>query len=211
MTTPKDEKLTAKGRATRERIVASSAALIFAEGEGRVSLDDVRADAKASKSQLYHYFADKAALLQAVIDFQGERVLGFQEPALRQVEHLSDLRQWRDLVVDLAETWGTIGGCPIGALASAIGGADSAQAEAAHGAALRVYFDRWRAAIEGALRRLAANSELRPEADPAALAETFLLTIQGGLLLAKVRGSSAALAHSLDALITLVAVEEHGA
>lgn len=62
---------TAKGRAMRDRIVQTSAELIFATGARETTLDHVRSTVGASKSQLYHYFGDKDELLSCVIDFQG--------------------------------------------------------------------------------------------------------------------------------------------
>src|ERR687896_1092578 len=68
--------ITARGRATRERIVTAASELIRERGVAETSLDDVIARAGASKSQLYHYFEDRAALLRAVVDHNTEQVLG---------------------------------------------------------------------------------------------------------------------------------------
>ena len=74
--------LTARGATTRARIVEAAADLIYAHGVERTSLDDVMAASGASKSQLYHYFADKDALVLEVIARQTERVLDAQRPYL---------------------------------------------------------------------------------------------------------------------------------
>jgi AcrR family transcriptional regulator len=46
------------------------------KGVGLTTLDDVRVASGTSKSQLYRHFADKEALVHAVIDYQAEQVLG---------------------------------------------------------------------------------------------------------------------------------------
>ena len=74
--------LTARGAATRARIVEAAADLIYAHGVEQTSLDEVMAASGVSKSQLYHYFADKDALVLDVISLQTERVLGAQRPHL---------------------------------------------------------------------------------------------------------------------------------
>ena len=74
--------LTARGAVTRSRIVNAAADLIYARGVDRTSLDDVMAESGVSKSQLYHYFADKDALVLEVITLQTERVLNAQQPHL---------------------------------------------------------------------------------------------------------------------------------
>ena len=75
--------MTAKGRATRERILQAAAELILAEGLSGLSLDKVRKAASVSGSQLTHYYADKRALIRAVITRQIEVVLDFhRQPKL---------------------------------------------------------------------------------------------------------------------------------
>jgi AcrR family transcriptional regulator len=54
-----ESRLTSKGRAMRDRIVQSAAELIYEAGARETTLDQVRSAVGASKSQLYHYFADK--------------------------------------------------------------------------------------------------------------------------------------------------------
>src|SRR6266446_5371133 len=63
-----DAPATAKGRATRERILQAAAELIAEKGAAGMSLDDVRARTGASRSQLYHYFEDRDDLVRAVIN-----------------------------------------------------------------------------------------------------------------------------------------------
>ena len=62
----------------------------------RTSLDDIMAASATSKSQLYHYFADKDALMRAVIELQTRRVTGGQAVLLEVVDSLDKLRGWRD-------------------------------------------------------------------------------------------------------------------
>src|ERR1700739_2646925 len=85
MTTPR----TARGRATRERIVGAASALVYERGVARTSLDDVIERAEVSKSQLYLYFNDRSALLREVVRHNLELVLAAQEP------HLVALDSWR--------------------------------------------------------------------------------------------------------------------
>src|ERR1700712_689685 len=110
-------KLTAKGRATRARIVEAAAELVFAPGVARTGIDDVRRQAGVSASQLYHYFTDKDDLVRAVIAHQTEGILDAQQPLLDHLDSVEALERWRDLLVDLQEQRHCQGGCPIGSLA----------------------------------------------------------------------------------------------
>ncbi|TWD75102.1 TetR family transcriptional regulator [Kribbella amoyensis] len=82
--------LTAKGQATRQRIVEGAAGLVRRDGVAAVGLDDIRAVTSTSKSQLFHYFPDgKADLLLAVARYEADQVIEEQLP------HLGDLTTWR--------------------------------------------------------------------------------------------------------------------
>src|SRR5436305_229686 len=92
--------LTRRGLQTRERIVAAAAELIFDRGVAETTLEDIRAAAGVSGSQVYHYFADKQALVRAVIDHQAAAVLHTQGTYLDRLDTVAGLRAWRDLLVE---------------------------------------------------------------------------------------------------------------
>src|ERR1700749_1380604 len=93
-------RLTRRGRETREGIVAAAAELMFVNGVADPTLEDIRAAAGVSGSQVYHYFEDKQALVRAVIDHQTDAVLHTQSPHLDHLDTLPGLRAWRDLLVE---------------------------------------------------------------------------------------------------------------
>src|SRR5260370_27565851 len=90
-------RLTPKGERTRARIVGAAARLVHERGVAGTTLDDVRAAAEVSGSQLYHYFADKDELVQAVIDHQADVIVGNTRHA--DLGTLAVLMAWRHLVV----------------------------------------------------------------------------------------------------------------
>src|ERR1700739_3978831 len=132
---------TEKGRATRNRGLDAAAALVFEHGVAGTTLDDVRAAANVSKSQLYHYFADKDDLVHAVIDRTVEQVLGAQ-PRLTNLSSWAAIAAWFDDLVQLQVNRHAIGGCPIGSLAGELAETDErARTELAPG------LDRWGAPL----------------------------------------------------------------
>ena len=77
---------TARGMATRQRIVEGAAAEIRERGVAMTTLDDVRARTGTSKSQLFHYFpGGKEELLLAVARYEADRVLTDQQPQLGEL------------------------------------------------------------------------------------------------------------------------------
>jgi AcrR family transcriptional regulator len=198
--TPAARELTHKGRATRDRILEAAAALMYDQGVAATSIDEVKTAAGASSSQLYHYFADKQALVSAVIARQTELVLDVQHTRLLAVDDLESLRAWRTAIVELVAARGGAGGCPIGSLASELSDRDPA-----HRVALGASFDRWQAAIREGLARMRDRGALASAADPEALSLALLAALQGGLLLAQVRRSAAPVAVALDQMIERIA------
>jgi TetR/AcrR family transcriptional regulator, transcriptional repressor for nem operon len=173
---------TAKGRQTRERIIRAAAELVAERGVAGTSLDDVRARAHASKSQLYHYFADRDDLMRAVARAVSDEVVDGQAELFVRLDTVEGLRAWIDTLVILQQARKAKGGCPIGSLAGQLAEHDEgARRELADG------LDRWETAIREGLERMAARGELHPGADPRALAQSTLAAVQGGLLLTQVR------------------------
>lgn len=191
-----DGRWTAKGRATRAKIVAAAAALTFERGVAGTSTEEIRESAGVSNSQLYHYFADKNHLVRAVIAFQTERVLANQEPLLSRLDSFAALQAWRDLLLAVQERNRCQGGCPLGSLASELAGVD----EGAR-AVLVAAFARWEGAIRDGLAAMRDRGELRADADPDELALATLTALQGGLLLTQTRRDAAPLRAGLDAIL----------
>jgi TetR/AcrR family transcriptional repressor of nem operon len=191
--------LTARGAATRARIVEAAADLIYEHGVERTSLDDVMAASGVSKSQLYHYFADKDALVLEVIARQTERVLEAQRPHLEALDSLTALKAWRDAVVRLNKAVQSKG-CPLGSLASELAN-DSEPARKR----LADSFSMWRDRIETGLAKMRERGELAATANPRDLALALLSAVEGGLLLAKTAQSIRPLEIALDMAIDHVA------
>ena len=195
-----EQRLTAKGRATKTRIVAAAAELMFEHGVAGTSLDDVKAAAGVSSSQLYHYFADKSALVVAVIRHQTDAVLDGQQPHLAHLDSIAALRGWRDVLIGFRRDLACEGGCPIGSLASELADSDArARTE------LAAAFRQWEAAIRDGLRAMQARGELAPQARPDDLAIAMLAAVQGGILLTQIHRDTAPMATALDTMIDHIA------
>lgn len=174
-------------------MVEAAAKLVAARGVAGTTLDDVMEASKTSKSQIYHYFADKEALMCAVVKAQSDRVLGFQATCLSGIESVEDLRQWRNQIVKLNRATRGVGGCPIGSLASALADRSEAARELLAGS-----FRRWEAQLAAGLEAMQNRGTLSPRAQPADLATAIVSALQGGLLLAQTTRSTRPLELALD-------------
>ncbi len=184
---------TVRGEATRTRIVRAAAELVATRGVASTTLDDVMEASRTSKSQIYHYFADKDALMCAVVETQSDRVLEIQASCLSGVNSLEGLRQWRDQIVKLNRTTHGLGGCPIGSLASAL--ADRSE-EARR--LLVKSFERWESHLAASLKAMQDRGVLSPRVHSGDLATAIVSALQGGLLLAQTTRSTRPLELALD-------------
>lgn len=191
---------TSRGALTRQRIVDATTNLTYAKGVETTSLDDVCAAAGVSRSQLYHYFADKDALVREVISAQAARVLAAQGTALTQLDSLAALSRWCDCILALNQEAGISGGCPIGSLANELAN----QSEQAR-ALLVAGFNTWEDRLTEGFSSMQANDELESTAVPRDLAIGVLCAVQGGLLLAKTSRSQGPLKIALNMAFDYVA------
>jgi TetR/AcrR family transcriptional regulator, transcriptional repressor for nem operon len=199
MSSTKRPRLTSRGAATRERIVAGAAALIYEGGVACTSLDEIMAATGTSKSQLYHYFADKDALVLEVIRRQLAQVVAGQETELRELRSWEGMRRWRDHMVELTRVTGGIGGCPLGSLASELADRSEPAREV-----LTACFSEWEAYFVDGFTAMRKDGLLSPGADPAELAVTVMTALQGGLLLAQTTRDVRPLELALDMAIAHV-------
>jgi AcrR family transcriptional regulator len=190
---------TARGRATRERILQAATDLVGERGVAATSLDDVRERAQASKSQLYLYFPDRDALLREVAETTCDAVMDGQADVLSGVDSLDGIKRYLDALVDLQLEQEHPAGCPIATLAGQL---------AAHDEQTRLILAdglaRWEAGIRAGLEAMAARGELSPEADPSLLATQTLAVLQGGLLLTQVRHDPTQMRIAADTVLRLI-------
>jgi TetR/AcrR family transcriptional repressor of nem operon len=191
-----EPRLTARGAATRERIVTGTAQLIYERGVIGTSLDEIMAATGTSKSQLYHYFADKDALVLEVIRRQLDTIIAGQETQLRALQTWEGLRQWRDHLVEGTRATRGVGGCPLGSLASDLADRSESAREA-----LVNGFAEWESYLVDGFSAMRADGLISRAADPADLAVTVMAALQGGLLLAQTTRDVRPLELALDMAI----------
>jgi AcrR family transcriptional regulator len=194
------QNLTAKGRATRQRIIQGAAAAIRARGVALTTLEDIMNQTSTSKSQLFHYFpGGKEQLLLAVAAFESQMVLDDQQPHLGALTSWAAWQRWRDAVVDRYRRQGQ--NCPIAVLMSEIGrttpGAEAVTAE---------LIAKWRGAIATGIRSMQTQGKVAGSVNVERAAAALLAGIQGGVGIMLATGDltylEAALDEGIDALRT---------
>jgi AcrR family transcriptional regulator len=176
---PDERRMTAKGRATRERILQAVAELILSEGLSELSLGKVRKAASVSGSQLSHYYVDKQALIRAVVTRQIEVVLNFhRQPKLGGLDTFDDFERWIDLNLRYLRRIGYDGTPTYHALTGHLAKSDDATRQA-----LAAGYARWIELLEQSFQRMKSRGVLVTKADPTQLALVVIAGHQGAATL----------------------------
>jgi TetR/AcrR family transcriptional repressor of nem operon len=195
---PTKQRITARGEATRARLISSAADLMYVRGVNAVTLDDVRAATGTSKSQLYkHVPAGKPELVRAVVALRAEQVLEREGQRLARLKSITGLRRWRDALVQGAALRGGAHGCALGNLAVELSDQDE-QARTS----LSAHFATWEGLLAAGFHRMQDSGVLRATAEPDALAIGLMAALQGGYLLAQADHDVTPMATALDMAIT---------
>jgi TetR/AcrR family transcriptional repressor of nem operon len=192
-----ERRLTPKGQETRKRILAVAADLILKHGVAGTQIEDVRNAAGVSGSQMTHYFQDKHTLVQDVIAWQaGNTLADHRHPALGGLDSFQAWHRWADMIVERQTGRGFQGGCDFGSLAGQL-----VESEPALRPDLASGYEQWLDLFRDGLRRMRDRGDLIPDADPDALADALLASLQGGLLLAQTLRRADPLRDSLQAAV----------
>ncbi|OBK34112.1 TetR family transcriptional regulator [Mycobacterium sp. 1245111.1] len=185
---------TAQGRRTRAAIVDAAAALVYQRGVAASTLDDILAESGAGKSQLYHYFDDKADLIVAVISRQIELIL-LAQPLIFEIQSIEGLQAWADAIVAVHAGPRGPFSCPLGTMAAEL------KNDPSYRPALADAFAKWQQPLCDGLERMRQRGSLRPDDDPSRLAAALLGALQGGMLLARVADDVTVLRDTLQSAV----------
>ncbi|MBF6049659.1 TetR family transcriptional regulator [Streptomyces sp. NRRL B-1677] len=188
--------LTAKGQATRGRIIHGAAEVLREKGVAAATLDDILARTRTSKSQLFHYFpSGKDELLLAVAQFEADQVLDDQQPYLGCLDSWDAWYRWRDTLIERYEEQGDQ--CPLGSLFLQIG-RNTPGARAIVTELLR----QWQEHLATGIRAMQDAGHVPASLDVDRTAAALLAGIQGGVSILLSTGHSAHLHAVLDEGIT---------
>lgn len=167
-------------------ILDAAARLISEKGFRQTSVDDViQAAALSGKSHFYHYFASKEELGYAVLERQFERFAERGLAMLREpmIDPLERLALFIDTVVALQAEGAGTNGLPLGALA-----AEMADSHEGFRSRLESVFERWATQIKALL--VEARPQLRDGVDEARLATFIIATLEGAVLMMRIKRES---------------------
>jgi TetR/AcrR family transcriptional repressor of nem operon len=192
--------MSAKGEATKSRIMKTAEQLFFLQGFSNTSMDDIIKKSGVKKGNLYFYFKSKDRLGYAVLDrYTDDFTHRYQEIAVMPGRPLQKIYGMLDQMERSLREKKCRGGCPFGNFAIEM-------SDIHEGFRKRVekVFDAWTHQLQTVLDSAKQNGELNRSLDTQALAQLLVAAMEGATMLAKTKKDAKAFrncARSLRALL----------
>ena len=186
----------------RQRMVQAARELFHQYGIHATSIDQILQRSGTGKSQFAYYFKSKDGLVHEVLLHLHAWLQGDDCPVNYRVKSWDDLETWFRFFVAAQQRLGCVRACPIGTI-----GNDLSDEQELLRQDVRLIYE-W---VRGQLGRFFAErraiGELPGAINPDALADFCIVTVQGGLLVSKIKRDSDsfehAVAHALAYLASL--------
>lgn len=184
-----------KGERTRDRILGEASRLIQRKGVAATSVGDILAAAGIHKGSLYFHFRDKEEIGREVIRQAAHRFLGFVDRSLAGSTPRIALDNFFTAALAYHRGAGFVGGCLFGNTAL-----ETSDAGRGLAALVDEVFVAW---IDRIARVVAAGQkagEFRDDMTAHGLAQQVVATLEGGIMLSRLRKNAAPLKTCIEAL-----------
>jgi len=182
-----------KGIKTKAKIVETARELFHKNGVKATSVDEILKISGAGKSQFYHYFKNKDDIVHAVLQFYLEIFKQGTGSLKLQINSWDDLEEFFYSHIRGIEMFNSERSCPIGSIGNELSSENELIRQD-----VNLIFEYVRNNLSNFFADLKAEGKLNKTADPESLADFGISTVQGALLLAKVRKDSKAAEHTVD-------------
>jgi len=167
---------------SRLRIVKVASDLFHKQGVRATSPDEIIEASRTGKGQFYHYFKSKEGLVHAVLESHLEAIKAGSGRIKYEIHSWKDLEKWFSSHVDWQMTFGMTRGCPIGTVANEITEEDELIRQ---DVSLIIELIKYK--LAAFFIREKAKGNLRKDADEERLADFCIATLQGAMLVGKIR------------------------
>jgi len=174
-----------RGAETRRRIIRTAADLFHKQGVRATSPDEIIEASRTGKGQFYHYFKNKEGLVHEVLQTYLEGIRDGTAPLKYAIQSWEDLREWFLAQVALQKSFGMTRGCPFGTIGNEVTENDELIRQD-----LSLIFEVMKNKLIPFFVREKSQGRLLKTADPDLMAEFCIATIQGGMLMAKIKRSA---------------------
>lgn len=177
-----------KGERTRDHILGEASRLIQRKGIGATSIGEILSAAGVHKGSLYFHFQDKEEIGCEVIRQAADRFLGFVDRSLTGATPGKALDNFFSAALAFHRGAGFVGGCLFGNTAL-----ETSDAEPRLAALVDEIFVAWIDRIRRMIADGQRSGEFRNDVSARDLAQQVVATLEGGIMLSRLRKDPAPL------------------
>ena len=174
-----------RGADTRIRIIRVAAELFHQKGARATSPDEIIEASRTGKGQFYHYFKSKEGLVHEVLQTYLAEIKTATSPVNYEINSWRDLQKWFLAQLDLQKGYEMTRGCPFGTLGNEVTDNDELLRQD-----LSLIFEVVKNKLAAFFVREKARGSLVKRADPEHLADFCIASMQGAMLMGKIKRSS---------------------
>ena len=174
-----------RGAATRARIIRAAADLFHKQGVGATSPDQVIEASETGKGQFYHYFKSKEGLVHEVLQAYLDDIAKGTAPLSYEINSWEDLESWFFSNIELQKRFRMTRGCPFGTIGNEVTENDELIRQD-----LSLIFEVVKNKLAAFFTKEKAKGRLSQDANEEQLANFCIATIQGAMLLGKIKRNS---------------------
>ncbi len=187
---------------TRERVLNETARLVERQGFGPTSINDVLHAAGIKKGTLYHHFPGKDELGLAVLERARDDFLLFLDSSLAAPTPMEALEQFFKAALEKHRKTAFVGGCLWGNTAL-----EMSDTSPAYTAFVEKVFDEWICRIERVIRSGQEAGQIRKDRSASELARLVIASIEGGIMMSRLRKQDGPLRSCQESLRVLLAAK----
>ena len=175
----------ARGAETRLRIIRTAADLFHKQGVRGTSPDEIIEVSRTGKGQFYHYFKSKEGLVHEVLQAYLEAIITGSAPLDYEIESWKDLERWFRAQIELQKSFQMTRGCPFGTVGNEVTENDELTRQD-----LSLIFEVVKNKLAAFFIKEKAKGRLIKRANEERMADFCIATIQGAMLMGKIRRNS---------------------
>src|SRR6516164_9173008 len=174
-----------RGAETRLRIIRAAADLFHKQGAGATSPDQIIEVSGTGKGQVYHYFKSKEGLVHEVLQTYLDDITKGTAPLDYEIKSWQDLERWFLSNIELQKRFRMTRGCPFGTIGNEVTENDELIRQD-----LSLIFEVIKNKLAAFFIKEKARGAVLPSANEYALADFCIATVQGAMLVGKIKRHS---------------------
>jgi TetR/AcrR family transcriptional regulator, transcriptional repressor for nem operon len=174
-----------RGAETRLRIIRAAADLFHKQGARATSPDEIIEASRTGKGQFYYYFKSKEGLIHEVLQAYLEEIKTQTSRVNYEINSWRDLEKWFVSQLELQKEYQMTRGCPFGTLGNEVTENDELVRQD-----LSLIFEVIKSNLAAFFLKEKAKGRLAKRANPQHMADFSIASIQGAMLMGKIKRSS---------------------